>query len=275
MDYQVCLQGSICDSETDAFLYVDPGNSDIALLFDESGSMGTEDTPGEGKRVDNAKKAGTVIPDLLRDGDRILVIGFGAKDDPTGCAFPPDGPGTGNCTPDNKEHLARTDVTVPATITAAKNAVDLVTSRPLWTNIGDGLREAKNKLLANPGNTNPDYIFLLSDGRENVLPKYADVKAELQASGVHINTIGFGPEAPGNLLAQIAAENGGIYRPVATNGLGTSALSLSNPDDALTALGVSEDLAEQFSIAGARSTKASGVAFVRDRSLMVAALIVH
>ncbi|MCJ7659478.1 MAG: VWA domain-containing protein [Anaerolineales bacterium] len=249
VDYQVCLQGSICDSETDAFLYVNPGNSDIALLFDESGSMVTEDTPGEGTRVDNAKKAGKVIPDLLRDDDRILVIGFGAKDDPAGCGLPPDGTGTGNCPPDHKEHLARTDVTVPATITAAKNAVDLVSARPLWTNIGDALREAKNKLLANPGNTNPDYIFLLSDGRENVLPKYEDVKAELQASGVHINTIGFGPEAPGSLLAQIAAENSGIYRPVATNGLGTTALSSSIPVEALTALGVSEELAEPFSIA--------------------------
>lgn len=251
VDYQVCLQGPICDSEINALLYVDPGNTDVALLFDESGSMDTEDTPGEGKRFENAKKAGLVIPDLLRDGDRILVLGFGAEDDPAGCGLPPDGSGTGNCPPDHITHLARTDVTVPGTIAAAKSAVELVSSRPVWTNIGDALRTAKNLLLANPGNTNPDFIYLLSDGRENVLPLYADVKAELQTSGVHINTIGFGPEAPGALLAQIAADNSGIYRPVATSGLGTRSLSVSSAKEALDALGVPESLAAQVLIAAA------------------------
>jgi hypothetical protein len=252
-DYQVCLLGSFCDSETDALLYVDPGNTDVALAIDESGSMDTEDTPGEGKRYVNAKKAAKVVANLLRDGDRITVLGFGGEDDPPGCGLPPDGTGTGNCDNANITHLPRTDVTVPGTIGAALSAIDNVSARPVWTNIGQALLDAKNLLLANPGNTNPDFIYLLSDGRENVLPLYADAKAELQASGVNINTIGFGPEAPGALLAQIAAENGGIYRPVATSGLGVVAAS-SVVEDARAsalALGVPEPLASQLAIAAA------------------------
>ncbi len=222
VDYQVTLSGGAADTKPDALLYVDPGNVDMALLFDESGSMNTQDTPGEGTRIVNARKAGSVIPDLLRNGDRVAVLGFGASDIPAGCGLPPDGSGTGNCPDATITRMARTDVVLPGTVAVAEGAVNAVTTRPVWTNIGQGLVDAKDLLLANPGNTTPDFIYLLSDGRENVNPLYVAVRAQLQASGVHINTIGFGPEAPGALLSQIAADTGGTYRPVSTSGLGTS-----------------------------------------------------
>ena len=64
------------------------------------------------------------------------------------------------------------NVSVPGDIAAAKAAVNAVTDRVVWTNTGQGLIDAKDMLLANPGNTNPDHIILLSDGQENANPLY-------------------------------------------------------------------------------------------------------
>jgi hypothetical protein len=50
-------------------------------------------------------------------------------------------------------------------------------------------------------------------------------RTDLLDSGVVVNTIAFGPEAPGNLMAQIAADTGGIYRPVATSGGGAGVMA--------------------------------------------------
>jgi hypothetical protein len=247
VDYEVCLNTTICDTETDALLYVDPGNVDTVYLFDESGSMATEDTPGEGTRINNAKSAATALADLLRDGDRIGIIGFGGEDNPAGCGLPPDGPGTGNCPNDNITRLNRIDdVSTPGDIAAAKAGINVVTDRVVWTNIGHGLIDAKDMLLANPGNTNPDHIILLSDGRENVNPLYdtAAVKDVLQAAGVCVDTIGLGPEAPGALLAQIAANHCGTYMPVPTSGLGTSVATTQGLESTLTSRGAPKELVE-------------------------------
>jgi hypothetical protein len=245
VDYQVCLNTTICDSETDALLYVHPGNVDTVYVFDESGSMATEDTPGEGKRIDNAKKAGRVLPDLLKNGDRIGIIGHGGLDNPIGCGLPG---GDGNCPNDNITRLARiNNVSVPGDIAIAKAAVDSVTDRPVWTNTGQGLIDAKDMLLANPGNANPDHIILLSDGEENVNPLYDTpaVKGALNTAGVCVDTIGLGPAAPGALLAQIAADNCGTYLPVPTSGLGTSSPPSASPSkDGLTAMGAQVELAD-------------------------------
>ncbi len=249
VDYEICLNTSICDSENDALLYVDPGNVDTVYVFDESGSMSTEDTPGEGTRILNAKKAGLVLPDLLRAGDRIGIIGHGGLDNPPGCGLPPFGTGTGNCANGNITRLARINsVSTPGDIATVKAAIATVTDRPVWTNTGQGLLDAKDMLLANPGNTNPDHIILLSDGQENVNPLYntAAVRDVLQAAGVCVDTIGLGPEAPGALLALIAAQNCGTYTPVPTSGLGTgfTAAELQQSLDGLAAMGASVDLVD-------------------------------
>jgi hypothetical protein len=214
VNLRICLDASICDSETNSLLYVAPGNTDFALVFDASGSMNTEDVIGEGKRVDNAKKAGTVLADLLRNGDRIAVTDFSAVDNPPGCGLPG---GSGNCPLDIQTRLARTDVVVPATISATKNAINLISARA-WTPIGAALQDAQNKLVAAPANTNPKHIILLSDGEENVNPLYATIRATLIASGVVVDTIAFSGEAPSALMAQIAADTGGTFRYVPTTG---------------------------------------------------------
>lgn len=214
VDLKICLDSTLCDTETDALLYVAPGKTDFALVFDASGSMNTEDVVGEGKRVDNAKRAGTVLADLLRDGDRVAVTDFSAFDYPSGCGLPG---GDGNCVLDLRTRLARTDVVVPGTIADTKDAIDLISARE-WTPIGAALRDAKDKLMAAPASDNPKHIILLSDGEENVNPLYAAVRAELIASGVIVDTIAFSSDAPASLLGQIAAETGGTLRYVPTTG---------------------------------------------------------
>jgi len=222
VDFQACLDGTICDAETDALLYVDPGNSDIAILHDASGSMGTEDVIGEGTRLENAQKAATVWANLAQSGDRYAVLDFSAFDNPVGCA--PD------CPHDVDVHLARTDITNPSTQISTIESAIYATSDREWTNLGQGLLEAKDLLLASPYSTNPKYIVLLSDGEENVNPMYDDSSSGVQdtivQSGVCVHTIGFSGESPSALLGQIAADTGGVFRYVPSSP-GTSALELS------------------------------------------------
>lgn len=239
-DLKICLDGTICDTETDALLYVEPGNSDIALVFDASGSMATEDIVGEGKRIDNAKKAGGVVADLLRPGDRILVTDFSAFDNPPGCGTSGGG---FNCPLDIRLLKPRVDVADPPTADIADThaKINLISARE-WTPIGPAIDDGKDKLLALPSNSNPKHLFLLSDGEENVKPFYADIRQSVIDSGVVVNTIGFGPESPGNLLAQIANDTGGIYRPVPTTIQGAGAASIASAD--LAAMGVPAEMAE-------------------------------
>jgi hypothetical protein len=239
VDFRVNL-GTVNDTELDALLYVAPGNTDIALSFDASNSMNIEDAIGEGTRLLNAKKAGQVIADLLRVGDRLLVQDWSAIDNPPGCGLPG---GSGNCPLDVRTLLPRSDATagnLSTLIGLARTQIQNITGRA-WTPVGGGLKAAKDALVAAPTNTNPKHIFLLSDGEENVNPLYAAVKGELQAAGVVINTIAFGPEAPGDLMAQIAADTGGVYRPVATNGVGSGMASAAADADMAAAAANSID----------------------------------
>ena len=225
-DLKICLDGTLCDTELNALLYVAPGHTDQALVFDGSGSMATEDVVGDGTRLANAQKAGAVMADLLTVGDRVLVTSFSATDSPAGCGLPG---GTGNCPIDILTTLARLDVTSLTTdIAAVKTAISAITARQ-WTPIGAGLVDAKTKLLAGTANTNPKHIILLSDGEENVNPLYSSISAELIDSGVVIDTIGFSGDASPALLAQIAADTGGTYRYVATSGVAAMPPAGANP----------------------------------------------
>lgn len=226
VNFRVTLHTGISDTETNALLYVNPGNTDTALSFDASGSMNTEDTTGEGTRLTNAKRAAQVIADLLRVGDRLVVQDWSAFNSPPGCGLPF---GDGNCPLDIRTLLPLTELTagnLNTVIGMARTQINAISARE-WTPVGGGIEAAKNALLGGAPNTNPKHIFLLSDGEENVRPLYADIRAGLIASGVVVNTIAFGPEAPGNLMAQIAADTGGVYRPVATGVTGSGVMAAS------------------------------------------------
>ncbi len=234
VDFKACLDAAICDTETDALLYVAPGNSDIMILHDESGSMSTEDVVGEGTRLENAQKAATVWANLAQNGDRYGVMGFNAKNNPAGCGLPS---GSGDCELDIRTHMARTNITNPDTQIPTIETAIYNTDALEWTPIGAGLRSAKNALQAAPYNTNPKYIILLSDGEENVNPLYSNaasgIQQEIIDSGVVVNTIGFSGDAPSALLAQIAADTGGIFQYVPTSpgsSMALSANALTAPD---------------------------------------------
>lgn len=247
VNLRICLDGSLCDTENNALLYVNPGSTDQALVFDGSGSMAIEDVSGEGTRLLNAQKAGRVMADLLRAGDRVLVTSFSAKDIPTGCGLPS---GTGNCTLDILTPLPRLNITGPGNIPTVRTAIDNLTARD-WTPIGAALRDAKNKLLATPTNTNPKHIILLSDGEENVNPLYgadAALRTELYNSGVVIDTIGVSGDATPALLAQIAADTGGVYRFVPTSG-GTLAPVTTTDTEWLANTGMPPKMIEQVTTA--------------------------
>jgi hypothetical protein len=241
VDLTICLDGTICATENDALLYEDPGNTDFALVFDASGSMDTEDTIGEGKRYENAQKAGHVLADLLRMGDRIMVMDFSAFDNPPWCGLPF---GDGNCDLDIRVHLNRRDVDDAGDITATHDAIDLISPRD-WTPIGAALQDAKNALQAAPYSLNPKHIVLLSDGEENVNPLYENVSTELINSGVVIDTVGLSGDAPEALLAQIASDTGGIFRFVPTTG-GALARANSVHFDQLVAMGLTPQQAGEI-----------------------------
>jgi hypothetical protein len=216
VDLSICLDTTLCDTETNALLYANPGSNDLALVFDGSGSMAIVDTPGEGSRLQNAQKAGRVMADLLHTGDRVLVTSFSAFDSPPGCGMPG---GSGDCALDIQTLLGMTEITGAGDIPAVRTAIDALTARE-WTPIGAALRDAKDQLLAPPSSDNPSHIILLSDGEENVNPLYgadAALRSELFDSGVVIDTIGFSSDATPPLLAQIAADTGGVYRFVPTS----------------------------------------------------------
>ena len=165
-------------------------------------------------------------------------------DSPPGCGLPG---GDGNCPLDIRTRLARTNVVVPATITATKNAINLISARA-WTPIGAALQDAQNKLTAAPTGTNPKHIVLLSDGEENVNPLYASVRAALVASGVVVDTVAFSGDAPSALMAQIAADTGGTFRYVPTTG-GTLAPASPEQIDQLTRLGVPPEMIDRITTA--------------------------
>ena len=241
VDLKICLDASICDTETDAMLYVDPGTTDFALVFDGSGSMSLEDVTGDGRRFVNAQKAGTVLADLLQVGDRILVTDFSAFDDPIGCGMPS---GDGDCKLDIITRLTRTNVVTPASnaIAATKAAINNISPRE-WTPIGAALQDAMKKLVAEPASKNPKHIILLSDGDENVNPLYTAVKDDLIDSGVVVDTIRFSNDAPGALLAKIATDTGGSYTyvPTSPGTLAESQQSRQQLVDQLTQMGVPAD----------------------------------
>lgn len=230
--------GSINDTETNALLYVDPGNSDIGLVFDASGSMNDVDVVGEPPRVEHARRAGSVIADLLRPGDRIFVTDFSAFDNPPGCGTSGGG---NNCPLDIRLLKPRVDIADPpaADIADTKAKINLITGRG-WTPIGPAINDALIKILAVPGNSNPKHLFLLSDGEENIKPFYADIQQSVIDSGVVVNTIGFGPISPGNLLAQIANDTGGLYRPVPTTIQGAGMASVAD----VSAMNLPAEIAE-------------------------------
>ena len=208
-DLRACLSTTgICDTNTDALLYVAPGNVDMVLLHDASGSMSNVDVLGDGTRLAQAKIAAKLLVLLARDGDYYGIMDFSAENDPPGCD--PD------CPHDNRVIRPKTAFTaanLATKIDEFQTAIDGMTARE-WTNLGKGLENAQDMALGNPTSDNNKVVAVLSDGEENINPMYDDISSGLS---VVVDTWGFSGDAPSALLSRIAAENGGNFNYVSTS----------------------------------------------------------
>ncbi len=213
VDLRACLEDSgICSTNNGALLYVPPGNMDMVLLHDASGSMGWVDVPGDFSRLEQAKHAAELLVMLAQTGDYYGIMDFSARNvDRPGELCPP------GCVHDVQLVYPKVEITNPATqIPLMRAAINGMTARE-WTNLSEGLRQAQLTVLGPPHNDNNKVITVLSDGEENVTPYYDEVAPGLE---VVVNTMGFSGEAPNDLLALIAAENGGsfLYVPTSAGG---------------------------------------------------------
>ncbi|MBN1247263.1 MAG: VWA domain-containing protein [Anaerolineae bacterium] len=243
VDLQACLGTSgICDENTEALLYVPPGNMDMVLLHDASRSMMDVDVPGDFSRLEQAKHAAELLVMLAQVGDYYGIMDFSAEDDPPGCAP--------NCPHDVRIVYPKTEITNPSTqILAMQTAISGMTYRD-WTNLGEGLRQAQLEVLGTPYSDNNKVVTVLSDGEENINPMYDDISADIE---VVVNTMGFSGDAPNDLLARIAVENGGDFLYVPTTSGGALASAAAAETDAerqatITAL-VDKATSEGFSTA--------------------------
>jgi hypothetical protein len=247
VDLQACLSSvGACDTKTEALRYAPPGNMDMLLLHDASGSMADVDVPGDYSRLEQAKQAGQLLVQLAQVGDYYSIMDFSAHNiDRPGETCPP------GCVHDVHLVYPKTEITNPATqIPSMQASIGAMSARE-WTNLGEGLRQAQLEVLGTPYTENNKVITVLSDGEENVTPYYDAVAPDLD---VAVNTMGFSGDAPNDLLARIAQENGGdfIYVPTTSGGAQASAADAQATAMAaslaaeLVDQGISESDAAQF-----------------------------
>jgi len=251
VDLRACLGTSgMCDTNTEALLYAPPGNMDMLLLHDASGSMGPPaDVPGDFTRLEQAKQAAELLVQLARVGDYYSIMDFSARDiDRPGDTCPP------GCEHDVRLVYPKTEITDPATqILDLQAAISTMSARE-WTNLGEGLRRAQLEVLGAPYSDNNKVINVLSDGEENVMPYYDDVAPDLE---VVVNTMGFSGDAPNDLLARIAQENGGDFLYVPT----TSGSALAATEETETT-GIAASLAAELVDQGISASDAARFASV-------------
>ncbi|MCP4537962.1 MAG: VWA domain-containing protein [Chloroflexi bacterium] len=172
------------DTETEAVLY-DATDEDTALVIDRSGSMGWYTEPP----IEAARDAAKLFIDIMNSSEGVAVVPFNHDVSPAafGMQF----------------------ATLPVR-TSAKAYVDALTATG-GTSIGDGMDEAEGQMVASPtGNSRCRYI-LLSDGQENQPLYWADVMADVVATGCPVMSIALGPGADETLLQQISQQTGGQY----------------------------------------------------------------
>lgn len=163
--------------------------SDVELVIDRSGSMGSEN------KMEMAKGAAKQFVDMLdlptqgQDGEAIGIVSY---DD---------------------------NFTVELSIYNVENAGDkqYIKSKinPLYargmTSIGGGLQTALSDLNAAGRTDIPDAIILLTDGMQNTPPRPEDVLPAITAKQIPVYTIGLGSDAEQTRLQWIAGETGGQY----------------------------------------------------------------
>ncbi|MBN2475191.1 MAG: VWA domain-containing protein [Pirellulales bacterium] len=186
-DVTVDLGTSSSDTEHGAVVYLERVQ-DVQIVLDHSGSMGG----GTGK-IDAARNAANLLVNELSDDDQGGYIAFDTDAD---LRVPLDVVGSGSQRQDIEDAIA---AEVPAD----------------WTSIGDGLRTALNDYAVHGNPANQPSFVLLSDGHENEPEYWADVRDDIEETGIVIHTISFGPGANEVLMQEIATtvSGGHHYAP--------------------------------------------------------------
>jgi Mg-chelatase subunit ChlD len=178
--------GTILASATSsASVVYDAKNGDQVLIIDRSGSMGA---PSDYTRLKAAQDAANLYVDVSRTNDGLAVVNF---DDVANSPAP----------------LQMAKVTA-AVRTAAKTYINALTARN-FTSFGAGMNQAYDQRKNHStGNARCSFV-LLSDGKENTAPMWADVKANIQSLKCPVTSVAFGPAADKTLMESIAKDTGG------------------------------------------------------------------
>jgi uncharacterized protein YegL len=175
------------DKEIKAIYFGDPGVPvDVAIVGDVSGSM-------SGAKLDAAKNAARLYVDHASTGDKIAVVSFSNS---------------------ASVNMALTDVS-NATLNSARTQINAWVASG-QTALGSGLLKAADE-FDNSGN--PDHLKLmavLTDGNENVSPKWADgpagsVQTKILDQKSIIDMVTLGNDADVALAKDIATQTKGHY----------------------------------------------------------------
>jgi hypothetical protein len=167
---------------------------DQVLVIDRSGSMLS---PASMPKLDAAKNAASLFVDSARSDDKIGVVSFGGN----------------NSEPNDDATLdAQLQTASDAHRNTARTQISAISTTPsVMTSIGDGLQKGANEFPIRGSAEGEDWMVLLSDGMQNEGAYWADIRANIQAAGIRVNTIALGPYTDQALLQAIASETGGEY----------------------------------------------------------------
>ncbi len=180
-DLSVAL-GSATDTQASAVLYVER-TLDRIVVLDRSGSM------ADGGRLTAAQNAANLMVNELADDDQGAYVVF-----------------------DEVAELRAQLAEVGAGHRAALEAQIAAETAGGATSIGGGMQVAAAEEDARGVDDHLCTFVLLSDGWQNEVPLWDDVRDEVVDNGCAIDAVGYGPHADEVLLAQIAASvPGGTY----------------------------------------------------------------
>lgn len=172
------------DSETEAIVY-DATNEDNVYVIDRSASMGWYSPTPWSALVD----AINLAIDTTNSSEGLAIVPFNSNVSPAPFDM---------------------DFATLGVRNNAKTYVDGI-SPSGGTSIGDGMGEGAAQITGSPTLNSRCRYILLSDGEENSPDYWADVRADVQATGCPVLAIAFGPGANETLMQQIASETGGAY----------------------------------------------------------------
>lgn len=194
--------GTVADSENDAVSY-QVKRLDQMITVDRSGSMLD---PAVAPKIDAARNAGSLYVDVARGNDKLGVVSFSGD----------------NSEPNDDATLDALLLQMNAGNRATARAKVLGLTAGGMTSIGDGLAKSAAEYPIRGTAIGEDWIVLLSDGMENEGKFYNDVRSQLTAAGIRVDTIALGPLSDQELLQRIANETGGRYYYVDVTGGSTA-----------------------------------------------------